>query len=423
MADGRRVRAAPLVAVSLLLLAGCMRGTSPEERSDDEMVWTLAGAELGTYEAIAELWNEQDPDTRVRIEALPDDADGQRIQLGLDLNAEGGAFDILSLDVIWTGEFANNGWIESLEDLRPQAEDAILPGPLETAMWEDELWAMPLNSGAGLLFWRTDLLDEAPETWEEAVEVATEAAEQEGIYPFVGQGASYEGLTVNYLEYVWAAGGDVLGEDGQSVELGEDDAAQTALQFMRDAEANGFYAPGFNTMMEDQANTQFASGNAVLMRNWTPFYAALGDPEESEVVDNFDVAPLPTFGEDVNSTGLAGFNVAVSAYSEHKEAALEFVEFVSLDPEAQATLAEDAIAPVLEETYEEFADDPVLGLLGDILPDANSRPPVPAYNDISVAIYSDVFAAYTGQQEVEPTVTGVRDEIARILEQRQVGEQ
>lgn len=111
----------------------------------------------------------------------------------------------------------------------------------------------------------------------------------------MAQGARYEGMVVNFLEYLWSAGGGLLGPDGAEVLFGEGDAAQRALEFMRDGFADGLYAPGYNQMMEEDARAEFQAGNAVFMRNWVYAHALLSDADDSEVSDRFDIAPLPTF--------------------------------------------------------------------------------------------------------------------------------
>jgi multiple sugar transport system substrate-binding protein len=75
----------------------------------------------------------------------------------------------------------------------------------------------PYNSNAGFLYYRTDLVDEPPTTWDELKDVGLAAAEEEGIAGFVGQGAQYEGFVVNWLEYFWGAGGELYNEDQTEV--------------------------------------------------------------------------------------------------------------------------------------------------------------------------------------------------------------
>jgi ABC-type glycerol-3-phosphate transport system substrate-binding protein len=124
-------------ALALLAVAACTPGGDDDEGDGGgELVWAIGGAEAqpgGVHQSVVALWNEQNPETPVRIEILPDQADQQREQQTLQLDAEESTFDILGMDVIWTGEYSENGWLESLEDIRGEIEAAALPGPLEAA--------------------------------------------------------------------------------------------------------------------------------------------------------------------------------------------------------------------------------------------------------------------------------------------------
>jgi multiple sugar transport system substrate-binding protein len=402
-----RARVPAAVAALALATSGCA-GTTPESESGGELVWTLP-AVFESLQATADRWNELNPDTPVRLELLPESADGQRQQLALELDAEGSGFDILGLDVIWTGEFAENGWLEPLDDLRPEVDDALLPGALESATWNDQLWAVPYISGSAFLYYRSDLVDEPPDTWQELMEVGLAVGEEEGIAPFVGQGAQYEGMVVNYLEYLWSAGGDLFSDDGTQVRFGDGDAAMTALEFMRQSLDSGFYAPGYNTMMEEEARNEFQSGNAVFMRNWPYAYPLMSDEAESDVAGSFDIAPMPTFTGRDTISAVGGINNAVSAFSENKEAAREFVMFAATDPDAQFEVgSEFSQLPVLSSTYDQLADDPVFAVLADVVPYARPRPPVPEWNEISVTMQREIFSAYNGEKDPQQAIDAVR---------------
>lgn len=382
-------------------------------------MWAIGGSDVTSLEPTTRLWNAAHPDTPVRIERLPNDADGQRIQLGLELGAQGAGFDVLGLDVIWTGEFAEYGWIDPLSDLRGEAEQKILEGPLKTAIYSGDLWVMPYTSNAGFLYYRTDLVPAPPKTWDEAVRVGKAVAERAGIAPYTGQGAAYEGLVVNYLELLWGAGGDVLTDSPVEVRFNTTDAASIAADFMRDSARDGFYAPGFNTMQEQQAQTTFAAGRAVFMRNWPSFYAVMADPANSEIVGKYGVAPLPVFRQEETTGALGGFNLALSAFSRRKDAARAFIRFASLDERSQVELGRGARPPVLKTAYTQLQDDPVMGLLGQVLPGAKPRPPVPFYNDISVVMQEQIFSAYTGQRPVPVALEAIQRSIQTTVDRRQ----
>lgn len=418
----RNVRWGLGLLVAAMLVSACsLPAPSATGAGPDDLVWAVGGAAAApgaVNSQIVELWRQQD-DSRpeIKIAQLPDAADLQREQMAYELQAEGTGFDILSLDVIWTGEFAVNDWIVGLEDRRGEVEGTVLDSALSTAVFDGEMWAVPFNTNAGFLYYRTDLVDEPPKTWDELAQQAKEIGQREGIGGYVGQGFQYEGMVVNYLEYVWGAGGNLVDESGEQIVLQQDEAGSTALAFMQESQSNGVYAPGFNTMKEPESLSTFQNGDAVFMRNWPFAYDILqgGEGNPSAVADKFEIAPLPTFTGEGTTSALGGFNNAVSAYSEHQDAAKDFAVWAGTDPEAQRMLGEQALPPVRQSTYEELSDDPVMSLLSEVLPDARARPPVPSYNFLSQQIQQTIFPAYNGNEPVDPTIEGLQTELSDEL--------
>ncbi len=388
--------------VSVLVVTACTPGGGGDEEGGGELTWALGGSEAqpgGVHQKVAELWSEQNPDTPITIEVLPDEADQQREQQALELQSESPGFDVLGVDVIWTGEYSENGWVESLEDVRGDIEEGSLPGAFESAIWGGELWAAPYNSNAGFLYYRTDLVDEPPTTWTELCEIAVKVGKQEDIGGFIGQGARYEGFVVNWLEYYWSGGGELYNEDQSEVTFDANLAAQTT-EFLAQAKDSGCLAPGFNTAREEEARNEFQSGNAVFMRNWPYAYGLIKDDAESPIQDKFDIAPLPTMTGQGTISALGGFNNAVSAFSDNKDAAKAFVVWAATDPEVQRHAGHRSLraAHVWLPSTTSCGDDPVMALLGEVLPDAKPRPPAPQWNEISVEMQRNLFPAYNGEE-------------------------
>jgi multiple sugar transport system substrate-binding protein len=409
----------------LVLLGGALvvalSACRPEIAEPGEMTWAVPVGDAATHQLTADAWNEANPDRPVRLIPTSLDADGQRAQMANILDMESRAFDVLALDVIWTGEFAENGWLVSVEEHRAEVEGVTLDAAFESAVWDEELWALPYSSNAGFLYYRTDLVDRAPETWEELVEVGLEVGEQEGITPLVAQGAQYEGLVVNYLELFWGLGGELYDDAGSALILTED-AASAALAFMRDGFERGLYAEDLPMMMEEDARIAFHRGDAVFMRNWPYAYAVMAgelEEEPSPVAGLYDIAPLPAFADGVGTvTALGGLNNAVSVFSDHRESAVEFALFAATDEDVQRALADEALPPAMAAIYDELADDPVFALLNEVLPTAEPRPPVPEWNDVSVAMHRQVFQAYQGDVDVPAALEQMREEMERALERR-----
>ena len=71
----------------------------------------------------------------------------------------------MGLDVVWTAEFADAGWIEPVPDpLAAKIKETTLGGPLASALWqttddsEKRLYAIPTWSNTQLLWFRPDLM-------------------------------------------------------------------------------------------------------------------------------------------------------------------------------------------------------------------------------------------------------------------------
>jgi trehalose/maltose transport system substrate-binding protein len=82
---------------------------------------------------------------------------------------------------------------------------------------------------------------------------------------------------------------------------------------------------------------------------------------------------------------------------------------MSTNPEAQTMLAtEGSVPPTMASVYEDLADDPVMALLGQVLPDAKPRPPSPAWNQISVEMQQALFPAVNGDGDPRQAAEDVR---------------
>lgn len=411
-ADAMVSRRAILAAAVALITAGCTAAAG--SGSSAELVWAtggVAGADRDGALDIAARWHALHPDApKVRVESLPLSTNDQQELLELELNAGLGSLDILSLDVVWIPEFAQRGWLVDLHELRSEIERVSLPGPVRAAVWNGKLWAAPGVTDAGILYYRSDLVDKPPATWGELVQTGRRVGERNGMAPFVADGKQYEGLVVQYLEYFWGLGGEVFDRDGRSV-LFQPDKALQAVEFMRSAFLEGVYAPGFNTMDQEAARQTFQSGDAVFLRSWPYAYREMtGADSDSLVMGKVGIAPLPTFPGHRPVAALGGHNFAVSAFSRNIPAATEFARFASTSRDMQlATSQRQSLAPTMTAVYRDLAADPLIALLTKVLPTARPRPATTQWATISAEMQQQIFAAYTGDSDPKVAVDALRN--------------
>jgi multiple sugar transport system substrate-binding protein len=316
---------------------------------------------------------------------------------------------VLGTDVIWTAEYAAQGWLLDVSDFISKNGDKFIPSTVDTTEFEGKNWAVPFNSNAGFIYYRTDEVDKAPETWEDLYK---EAQSGNGV---VYQGFRYEGLTVNFLELVYSAGGSVLSEDGKEA-TADSQEVKDALTFMADGIKDGAAPKAVTTYKEEESRRAFESGNATFMRNW-PYAYALG--KDSKIADNFDIATFPGFAGNKGAGVLGGYNLAISAYSKNPEGSLAFAEFAT-NPEQQALMATEAsLPPTVTETYDDPAVKKAMPFAEELrtaIEQAQPRPVSPVYPQISEAIYNNVYAALQGDTSPDEAASKMNEEIQKALE-------
>jgi multiple sugar transport system substrate-binding protein len=320
---------------------------------------------------------------RIVLNTLPRGADDQREQLVRRLAAGDSELDVLGLDVTWTAELAEAGWIrEWTGTFAEQAKRGTLAMPLDTAVWHGKLYGAPSNTNVQLLWYRSDLIPEPPSTWAGLIAASAKlAAERKPHYGEV-TGAQYEGLVVWFNSLVASAGGRILSPDGLKVDLGP--PALKALQVMRDFARSKAADPSLSNTKEDDARLAVESGRGAYEINWPFVYASMAS-NKPKMLPNFKWAPYPG----IDGTGrspLGGSNFAVSSYSRHPAESFQ-AALCLRDPESQRISAvKDGLPPTIEAVYgaSGMAEAyPMRQAILDALKTAAPRPKTPTYQNVS----------------------------------------
>jgi multiple sugar transport system substrate-binding protein len=371
-------------------------------------------------------WNSQHPDEKVEIKELPESADTQRQQMVQNAQAKSDAFSVLNLDVVWTAEFAANRWITELPQDQFPDLGKLLPSTVDTGKYRDKLYAVPVTSDGGLLYYRNDWLQKAgvttpPKTWDEmkaACDKVLALPDAKGASCYAGQFEKYEGLTVNFSEAVNSAGGVVVGEDGKpNVDTPE---ALAGLEHL----VNGFKDKEFPaaaiTYKEEEGRRAFQEGKLVFHRNWPYVYALASKTDgSSKVAGKFQVAPLP--GKDgLGVSTLGGHNYAISEFTKNKATAADFIKFMSSEERQKANVEKTSQAPTWASLYEDPALNkqfPYLAPLKASIESAKSRPKVIKYGDVTTAIQEAAYGAMTSKTPPKQALTDLQTKLSSLITQ------
>lgn len=401
---------------------------------------------------------------------LPKAADDQRLQLARRLAGNDHGLDLMGMDVVWTAEFANAGWLVPVpQDLAKKIGAVNLGGPLETALWKTptdsgkRLYAIPTWTNTQLLWYRPDLMRqylggrEAPTTWDRML-ADTEAIRSKGGPSYIMvQGKQYEGLMVWFNSLLVSAGGEVLDPNNPDKQTLNDtpahrEATLTALRTMKAIATAPGHDPSLTNSDESSARLGMENGEAAFEVNWpfvfssmrsnaatgsVPFFPEMtkyekmfadadNPPADSElgpvnktVQTKFDFARFPGIREGKPSrTTLGGINIAVASTSQQKDLAFQAAQCLTSEDAQKVYSIDGGTPPTIASIY----DDPAFQAaypMGDAIrtqlepQNAAIRPASPNYQAISTLITASLSPA--GAWDPETKVDELAEQVQRAI--------
>jgi len=417
----RSIKLAPVAMLGAvaLVLAACSSSTTSDTASGPAASG-LAGRGPITYvqgkdnsnvvKPLVATWNAAHPKEQVTFKEQTDNADQQHDDLVQNFQAKNPNYDVMSVDVIWTAEFAAKGWLQPLKDKQLIDTSAMLPSTVKTATYNKVMYAAPVTTDGGILYYRKDLVPTPPKTWDEMMAMCP-IAKAKKIGCYAGQFFKYEGLTVNTAEGINSAGGTILGADGKATVTSAD--AKKGIQNLTTAYANGNIPKEAITFQEEQGRLAFESGKLMFLRNWPYVYNLAKTDGSSKVKNTFGMAPLPG-ATGPGASSLGGHSAAISVYSKNKATAADFLKFLTSPETEKFWVTQGSLAPVLTALYDDAAlgaKFPYLPVLKTSLENAVPRPVTPFYPAVSKAVQDNAYAAIKGEVPVGTALSNMQKAI------------
>lgn len=353
----KRVLTGLVLALSIFLVA-C--GNSSKEANNEGPVtitysiWDTI--QLPGMQAAADAFNEQNPDITVNVEVTPWD----QYWTKLESSAQGGSMP----DIFWmhSNEIAKYSEGDVLMDLTDIAETSEM---IDMSRLPQELTDLYNSNGQQLaipkdystigLWYNKDIFDEAgidyPDetwTWDTLLETAKELTDEEaGIYGFLAPLGREEG----YHNFIYQNGGQVLSDDKTQSGF-RDPATVEAVQWYVDLSTKHGVSPTAGQFSDNSNMSFFQSGRAgmALFGSWMT--SEISSNEESN--EFADVAVLPK-GEQ-RATIMNGLGNSISANTDHPEAAIKFLEFLSSEEGMILQGQEGGAIPALDGADQSFVE-------------------------------------------------------------------
>ncbi len=344
----RKTILASLSALAILAGAASL-STEPVLAADwlETAAAPLKGTEISVmfldrpgYRAIIKLLPEFEKKTGIKVnyEIVPYENAREKQVLNF---TSGGDLTMALVDLVWIGEFAENGWIEPIEKFQSDASvtdpnlklEGFFPLLLDAfGSWGSKVYGLPFDNYSGLLFYNSCKLkdagfDKPPETWADLKDVYGPKLTTNGQYAFALQSLRGETQSADsFMRVLWPFGGSLLNKEFKSNLMSAE--SQAGLKFRQDLMK---YMPqGIVSYDHNEAVNALAQGQVAMITEWSAFYGTLTDPATSKLGDCLAVAPEPA-GPGGRLPALGGFSLAVAsqASEEQKKASWLFIQWAT----------------------------------------------------------------------------------------------
>ena len=356
------------------------------------------------------------PDMNIGLEYTEFFYPGTRNQI-LDRLSKGETVDIISLDQIWLGEFAQRGLIENLTQKFEEGgriSDLYEPN-LDGCVYNGTLYALWLWTDVrGMWYWK-DMLQEAgvdPEslkTWDGYISAAVRLNDFFEEDDSVTQGVHLVGASHDpdmWYPYLWMLGGEILElRQGHPTKGGywfpsfNSSEGVRAMEFLKQQ-----VDAGIKPQREHHWGDEFANRTFPVMLEGSWMLAAF--PRESWPTLEQEVGFIPMFpvpNQTIQtSTMMGGWEVAIPSTSQHSDLAWELITIMA-QPEilgpflremgllpTQRTLGEGQLSEQSRESIPYFEE------MVSMIPDGRSRPNIPEYTEIAEHIHQAIQQVYNG---------------------------
>ncbi len=359
------------------------------------------------FEKLFTKFAKQHPDWKFELEIIPDDQTTQEQARLLEEARVGRAPDCANVDSFVVAQFIEQDALKPIDQYFSEQElKGQFPFVREIVTGDDgKTYAYWWATDVRVLYRRTDLVPEAPRTWDELIQAAQAAEDKDSkVDGYLFNGGRWEGTTFDNLAHFWSQGGELVDDEGKPI-FGEGKNRTYMLntfEFLKESVDSGAAPQRVATIKDYSEFEAAAQAQAVAMFQGGDFqYPTLKDTLPPEEFKKYEVSLLPTMNAgDPQKTGTGGWTMGSFSDDPKKvEMCMEFTKEVFGGPANEVT-GQLPTSPKLFDTLDKFKD-PIYDDFNAALKFGEARPGVPVYPTISEELQIAIGTVLTGEATAE----------------------
>ncbi len=365
--------------------------------------------------SLIEEFQEQNRDIKIRLKKGSNNS-GELQKLNASA-LRSGYYDLAYMDIIWVPKFAKAGLLRDLSDRISNEELAkFLPSDVDGGRYEGKLYRIPLRSDVGMLYYRKDLLEEPPETFEQLLQMARTLQKQRAVpWGYVWPGQQYEGLVATFVEILQGYGGFWINSITREVGLDHPEAVEV-VEFLRGTIEQGISPTAVTGYQEEQAHNLFLQGKAVFLRDWPNVWALAKD---SPVRGKIAIKPMVHAPGNSSGACKGGWGFGIAAKTRHPEAAWKAIKFFTSAAAERQLVLETGYLPSRRSL---FIDPQIVGRyshfpkLLEVIENSVLRPLIPQYDQASEILQRYLSDALTGRLSPKEAMEAAAKQTRQLME-------
>ena len=375
------------------------------------------------FERLFTKFAEDHPDWKLELKIVPDEQATQAQARLLEQARAGRAPDCANVDSFVIAQFIDQDALQPLDQYFDQEEiDGFFPFVKDVVVGDDgKLYAYWWATDLRLLYRRTDLVPEAPRTWDELIQAAKEAEQKDPkVDGYLFNGGRWEGTVFDNLAHFWSQGGELVDEQGKPIfnEGQNREYMLNTMEFLKEAVDSGASPKRVATISDYSEFESAAQAQTVAMFQGGDFqYPTLEETLPPEEFKKYEVSPIPAMREGQEATGTGGWTMgAFSDDPEKVEMCAEFTKDVFVG-EGNEVTGQLPTNPELFDTLDKF-QDPIYDTFREGLKSGEARPGVPVYPEISNQLQIAIGTVLTGEATPEEALDNAAEASMAAYEQQ-----
>lgn len=447
---GRAILAS--MSALLLVLTGCAgAGAIGGGTGKTQIVVAIvSNPQMQDAIALQEQFKAEHPNIDPQFVSLPENE--ARAKITASVATGGGEFDVVMISNYETPMWAENGWITNLQEYAETTQgydpQDILPNIRKALSYEGDLYSVPFYGESSFVAYRKDLFQKAgvtmPQepTWQDIQRLAKELHNpQQGVAGICLRGLAGWGENLAPLNTVINTYGGRWFDMDWNATLDSPEVKAAVTDYVNLVQNYG--QPGAATSGFGDCLTRYSQGNAAMWYDATSMVSSVEDPKASKVADKTSYALAPV--KKTESAGwLYSWSLAIPTTSEHKDAAWEFMSWMTskdyiklvgnelgwerVPPGSRQSTYE---IPEYEEVSSSYADRTLDAIAGASQETSMTKPVpypglqfvgIPEFQDLGTRVAQQISAAIAGQKTVEEALQQSQQYAETVAETYQAGE-